>query len=59
MKPPLAVPLAELAPSPSLFTHPSAIHGQAQVARVTVHAFRLVEATGWTKEAPRLGIAAL
>jgi hypothetical protein len=58
MKPPLAVPLAELAPSPSLFTHPSAI-GQAQVARVTVHAFRLVEATGWTEEAPRLWIAAL
>jgi hypothetical protein len=41
MKPPLDIPLAELAPSPSLFIHPSTIHGQAHVSRVMVHPFRL------------------
>jgi hypothetical protein len=57
MKPPLAIPLAELAPSPSLFTHPSTLHGQAHVSRVMVHAFFLVSATGWSEEAPRLWAA--
>lgn len=57
MKPPLTIPLAELAPGPSLFTHRSIIHGQAHVSRVMVHAFRLIEATGWSEEAPRLWAA--
>src|SRR5690348_7499751 len=57
MKPPLAIPFAELAPSTSLFTHASTIHGQAHVSRVIVHAFRLIVATGWTGEAPRLWAA--
>ena len=53
------VPVAdrELIPPPSLFWHPSLLHGQAHVARVLVHAFRLVEATGFTEETPRLWAA--
>jgi len=57
MKPPLDLPLAELVPTPSLFTHASTIHGQAHVSRVMVHAFRLIAATGWSKHAPRLWAA--
>lgn len=57
MKPPIDLPLAALAPSPSLFTHASTIHGQAHVSRVMVHAFRLIDATGWIDEAPRLWAA--
>jgi hypothetical protein len=52
--PPIRLPLGELAPSPSLFTHASLLHGQAHVSRVMVHAFRLIAATGWIEEAPRL-----
>jgi hypothetical protein len=52
--PPIPLPLAEIAPTPSLFTHASVIHGQAHVSRVMVHAFRLIAATGWIEEAPRL-----
>jgi len=33
-------------PPPALFAHPNRIHGQSHVARVMVHAFRLLEATG-------------
>jgi hypothetical protein len=55
--PPIALPLAELAPLPSLFTHASVIHGQAHVSRVMVHAFRLIAATGLIEEAPRLWAA--
>jgi hypothetical protein len=33
-------------PTPEMFTHRSHVHGQAHVARVMVHAMRLVEATG-------------
>ena len=44
-------------PGPELFTHPSTLHGQAHVARVMVHAFRLLAATGWTEETPRLWAA--
>lgn len=47
MIPPIALPLSELAPPPSLFTHASTLHGQSHVARVLVHAFRLIEETGW------------
>ena len=57
MKPPIDLPLAELAPAPSLFAHRSSLHGQSHVARVMVHAFRLIEATGWIEEAPRLWAA--
>lgn len=54
---PIDLPLAALAPSPLLFTHQSPLHGQSHVSRVLVHAFRLVEATGWIEEAPRLWAA--
>jgi hypothetical protein len=57
MVPPIALPLGELAPPPSLFTHRSTLHGQSHVARVMVHAFRLIAATGWSDEAPRLWAA--
>jgi hypothetical protein len=53
----ISLPLARLAPPPELFTHPSMLHGQAHVARVLVHAFRLLDATGWSEEAPRLWAA--
>jgi predicted phage terminase large subunit-like protein len=43
-----------LIPTPELFTHPSHIHGQRHVARVMIHAFRLIDATGWTHLATRL-----
>jgi len=52
--PPIPLPLEQLAPPPALFTHQSLLHGQAHVARVMVHAFRLIAATGWTEDAPRL-----
>jgi|SRR5678816_2207126 len=54
MTPPISLPVGELAPAPSLFTHASTVHGQAHVSRVMVHAFRLIAATGWIEEAPRL-----
>lgn len=56
-QPPIALPLASLVPTPELFTHASTLHGQAHVARVMVHAFRLLAATGWIEEAPRLWAA--
>ncbi len=51
------VPDKELVPPPELFWHKSLLHGQAHVARVLVHAFRLVEATGFIREMPRLWAA--
>lgn len=57
MKQLIDVSLAELSPTAALFSHPSVIHGQSHVARVMVHSFRLIEATGWTEEAPRLWAA--
>ena len=54
---PINLPLDHLIPPPSLFTHASTLHGQAHVARVMLHAFRLIEATGWMGEAPRLWAA--
>jgi hypothetical protein len=57
MQLPVALPLADLVPSPALFSHRSTLHGQAHVARVMVHAFRLIAATGWQDEAPRLWAA--
>lgn len=47
----------ELVPPPELFWHSSLLHGQAHVSRVLVHAFRLVEATGFVHEMPRLWAA--
>lgn len=44
-------------PLPEYFRHRSALHGQAHVARVMVHALRLIEATGWEHEAARLWAA--
>ena len=44
-------------PAPSLFTHRSTLHGQSHVSRVLVHAFQLIQATGWIEEAPRLWAA--
>jgi hypothetical protein len=51
------VPDRELLPPPELFWHPSVLHGQAHVGRVLVHAFRLIQATGFTPETPRLWAA--
>ena len=44
-------------PLPSHFRHRSRLHGQSHVARVMVHALRLIEATGWEHEAARLWAA--
>jgi hypothetical protein len=55
--PPIALPLSTLIPPPELFTHASTLHGQAHVARVMVHAFRLIAATGWVEQAPALWAA--
>jgi hypothetical protein len=57
MNPPIHLPLGDLAPPPSLFTHRSTLHGQSHVSRVMVHAFRLIGATGWVEEAARLWAA--
>jgi hypothetical protein len=57
LRSPIALPLSSLVPEPDLFTHASALHGQAHVARVMLHAFRLIAATGWVEEAPRLWAA--
>jgi hypothetical protein len=50
----IPLPDAELVPPPELFLHKSTIHGQAHVARVLVHAFRLIAATGLVDETVRL-----
>ena len=54
---PIPLPLASLAPAPELFTHASTLHGQAHVSRVLVHAFRLLDATGWSEDSARLWAA--
>ena len=51
------VPDEELVPPPDLFWHPSTLHGQAHVARVLVHALRLIAATGFVEETVRLWAA--
>jgi hypothetical protein len=53
----ITVPDSEMVPPPDLFLHPSPIHGQAHVARVLVHALRLVAATGFVRETARLWAA--
>lgn len=47
----------EMLPAPELFLHASTLHGLAHVGRVMVHALRLVQATGFIEEAPRLWAA--
>src|SRR3954466_10454211 len=51
------IELAALVPTADLFHHVSTLHGQAHVARVLVHGFRLIDAIGWMEEAPRLWAA--
>jgi hypothetical protein len=46
-----------MVPMPDVFWQRSALHGQAHVARVMVHAIRLVEATGQYEHATRLWAA--
>jgi len=43
-----------MVPTPELFRHSSDLHGQAHVARVMVHAMRLVDATGLHALGPQL-----
>jgi uncharacterized protein len=52
--PQLTLPLEQLVPLPGLFRTRSNLHGQDHVARVMVHAFRLVVATGLADHAARL-----
>jgi hypothetical protein len=53
----IPVPDSELVPLPGLFRQPSLLHGQAHVARVLVHALRLVAALGCVEEVARLWAA--
>jgi hypothetical protein len=53
----IPLPDEDMVPPPELFMHPSHLHGQAHVARVMVHALRLVDAVGAEAEAPRLWAA--
>ena len=48
------IPLDRVVPLPELFRHRSTLHGQAHVARVMIHAMRLVEATGTQSYGPQL-----
>jgi len=53
----IPLPDTDVVPPPELFLHRSSLHGQAHVARVLVHALRLIEATNAADEAPRLWAA--
>lgn len=53
----IQLPDDDMVPPPELFLHKSYIHGQAHVARVLVHALRLVAATGAEEETSRLWAA--
>ena len=53
----MALSLGALVPPPDLFLHPSRLHGQAHVARVMVHAFRLLDATETQAQAAQLWAA--
>lgn len=50
------VPIAldRMVPLPELFRHRSTLHGQAHVARVMIHAMRLIEVTGRQPYGPQL-----
>jgi hypothetical protein len=50
----VSIPLDQMVPLPEMFRHPSQLHGQAHVARVMVHAMRLIEATGQHAYGPQL-----
>jgi hypothetical protein len=54
---PVALPLDQIVPPPELFAFRSRLHGQKHVARVMVHAFRLIEATSKRHESVRLWAA--
>lgn len=51
---PISLPLRDIVPPPELFRFRSRLHGQRHVARVMVHAFHLLQATGAQDEATRL-----
>jgi hypothetical protein len=53
----LPVDNRDLVPPSDLFLHASRLHGQGHVARVLVHAMRLVAATGLIEETARLWAA--
>jgi hypothetical protein len=53
----ITVPDRDMVPPPDLFLHASVVHGQAHVARVLVHALRLIEATGFVGETAGLWAA--
>jgi hypothetical protein len=53
----ISIPDKDIVPAPDLFLHRSVLHGQAHVARVLVHALRLIEATGFIDETARLWAA--
>jgi len=51
------LPLAEMAPPPGLFLHPSTLHGQVHVARVMIHATLLAARLGMDHQRKRLWAA--
>jgi hypothetical protein len=50
----MPLPVERMIPLPDLFWHRSTLHGQGHVARVMVHAMRLIEATGQREHATLL-----
>jgi hypothetical protein len=54
---PVTLPLRDIIPPPDLFAFRSDLHGRKHVARVMVHAFRLLDATGAADEGRRLWAA--
>jgi hypothetical protein len=54
---PVALALRDIVPPPELFAFRSELHGQKHVARVMVHAFHLLHATGAADEGRRLWAA--
>jgi hypothetical protein len=54
---PVAIALRDIVPAPELFAFRSELHGQKHVARVMVHAFHLLYATGAAGEGRRLWAA--
>lgn len=50
----VSVALGRIVPLPEMFRHRSTLHGQAHVARVMIHAIRLVEVTGMQSYGPQL-----
>jgi len=50
----VSIPHDRILPLPELFRHRSHLHGQAHVARVMVHAIRLIDATAQHSLGPQL-----